>query len=123
MQAERQKLIRGKDIADYPVRNPQGEDLGTIKDIMIDIDHGCIAYAALAFGGFMGLGDKLFAVPWEAFQYSADEKYFILDVPKGRLETASGFDEDTWPVTTKRDWLTGLYMRYGYMPYWERRTR
>ncbi|KDE56082.1 PRC-barrel domain-containing protein [Methanoculleus sp. MH98A] len=114
-------IIRGKDIADYSVRNPQGEDLGTIKDVVIDTGEGCIAYAALSFGGLMGLGDKLFAVPWEALQYSATDDTFVLDVPKERLENAPGFDKDNWPTTAERTWLTGMYSHYGYTPYWERR--
>src|SRR6266545_4609381 len=46
------------------VRNPAGEDLGKIEEIMIDVPTGRVAYAVLSFGGFLGLGDKLFAVPW-----------------------------------------------------------
>ncbi|MCK9306340.1 MAG: PRC-barrel domain-containing protein [Methanoculleus sp.] len=114
-------IVRGKDLADYSVRNPRGEDLGTIKDIVIDTGEGCIAYAALSFGGIMGLGDKLFAVPWEALRYNATDDSFVLDVPKERLENAPGFDKDNWPTTAEREWLTGMYSHYGYAPYWERR--
>ncbi|WP_292731846.1 PRC-barrel domain-containing protein [Methanoculleus sp.] len=114
-------IVRGKDLADYSVRNPQGEDLGTIKDIAIDTSEGCIAYAALSFGGFMGLGDKLFAIPWEALRYNATDDSFVLDVPKERLDNAPGFDKDNWPMTAEREWLTSMYSHYGYAPYWERR--
>lgn len=116
-----QNIIRGKDIADYRVRNPQGEDLGTIKDVVIDAGEGCIAYAALSFGGVMGLGDKLFAIPWEALRYNAADDSFVMDMPRDRLENAPGFDKDNWPTTAEREWLTGLYSHYGYTPYWERR--
>ena len=121
-QVETRNIVRGKDIADRSVRNPQGEDLGSIKDVMIDINEGCIAYAALSFGGFMGLGDKLFAIPWAALQYNAADNYVVLDVPKERLENAPGFDKDNWPTTAEREWLTGMYSHYGYAPYWERRS-
>jgi len=117
---ERRSIVRGRDLADYSVRNPRGEDLGSIKDVVIDISEGCIAYAALSFGGIMGLGDKLFAVPWEALQYSAADDVFVLDVSKERLENAPGFDKDNWPTTAQREWLTGMYSHYGYTPYWER---
>ena len=120
-EARARSIIRGKDIADASVRNPQGEELGTIKDVVIDTSEGCIAYAALSFGGFMGLGDKLFAVPWGALQYNAANDTFVLDVPKERLENAPGFDKDNWPTTAERGWLTGMYSHYGYTPYWERR--
>lgn len=115
-------IIQGKDIADTSVKNTQGEDLGTIKDVVIDTSEGCIAYAALSFGGFMGLGDKLFAIPWEALQYNTTNDTFTLDVPRERLENAPGFDKDRWPTTGERKWLTGVYSHYGYAPYWERRV-
>jgi len=121
-QVERRNIIRGKDIADYSVKNPQGEDLGSIKDVVIDINEGSIAYAALSFGGIMGLGDKLFAIPWAALRYNATDDSFVLDVPKERLENAPGFDKDNWPTTAEREWLTGMYSHYGYTPYWERRS-
>ncbi|HOI57391.1 MAG: PRC-barrel domain-containing protein [Methanoculleus sp.] len=117
---ERRSIVRGRDLADYSVRNPRGEDLGSIKDVVIDISEGCIAYAALSFGGIMGLGDKLFAVPWEALQYNGADDVFVLDVSKERLENAPGFDKDNWPTTAQREWLTGMYSHYGYTPYWER---
>jgi sporulation protein YlmC with PRC-barrel domain len=49
------------------VTNAEGENLGEVKELMIDLESGRVAYAVLEFGGFLGLGDKLFAVPWEAF--------------------------------------------------------
>ncbi|MDV2482317.1 PRC-barrel domain containing protein [Methanoculleus sp. Wushi-C6] len=121
-QTEVRDFIRGKDLADYSVRNPRGEDLGNIKDVMIDINEGCIAYAALSFGGFLGFGDKLFAIPWEALQYNPGNDSFTLDVTKERLENAPGFDKGNWPTTAERGWLTGMYSHYGYTPYWERRA-
>ncbi len=121
-QTETRDVIRGKGLMDYSVRNPRGEDLGTIKDVMIDINEGCIAYAALSFGGVMGFGDKLFAIPWEALQYNPSDDTFTLDVTKERLENAPGFDKNHWPTTAERGWLSGMYSHYGYTPYWERRV-
>lgn len=116
----RRNIVRGKDVPDRSVRNPSGEDLGNIKDVVIDINEGCIAYAALSFGGIMGLGDKLFAIPWAALQYNATDNTFVLDIPRDRLENAPGFDKNNWPTTAEREWLTGIYSYYGYTPYWER---
>ncbi|GGX98054.1 PRC-barrel domain containing protein [Massilia dura] len=79
------------------VYNRQEEDLGDIKEIMIDMQSGKIAYAVLSFGGILGMGDKLFAVPWQALQLDTVNKRFILDVAKERLENAPGFDKDRWP--------------------------
>ncbi len=70
---------------------------------------------------FLGLGDKYFAIPWEALRIVPHEHRFILDVSKERLENAPGFDKKNWPKASNREWLTGVYSYYGYEPYWERR--
>ena len=100
------------------VRNDQGEDLGKLEEIMLDLDSGCIAYAVLSFGGFLGLGDKLFAIPWEALTVDTDTEEIVLNVPQERLENAPGFDKDNWPLTGDTDWLASIYDFYGYEPYW-----
>ena len=102
------------------VVNTAGEQLGTMKELMIDLDDGLVAYAVLSFGGFLGLGDKLFAIPWEALTFNSDNQTFILDVDKEVLEDAPGFDKDNWPDNAKYEagWLLGVYEYYGYSPYW-----
>jgi sporulation protein YlmC with PRC-barrel domain len=102
------------------VKNPAGEDLGTIEEIMLDVEQGRVAYAVLSFGGFLGIGDKLFAIPWDALTLDTREECFILNVDKERLENAPGFDQDNWPQTISEDdtWLVEVYDYYGYRPYW-----
>jgi hypothetical protein len=99
------------------VYNMAGEHLGKIEDIMIDLENGRIAYAVLSFGGFLGMGDKLFAIPWQAFSLRPHEHAFILNVSKEILEKAEGFDKDNWPLTRAR--LSTIYTYYGTKPYWE----
>lgn len=79
------------------VRNAQGEDLGDLKDLMIDTATGKVQYAVLSFGGVLGLGDKLFAVPWSSLRVDTENECLVLDVPKERLKDAPGFDKDHWP--------------------------
>src|SRR5688572_31169658 len=62
------------------VVNAANEDLGTVTDLMLDVRSGRIAYAVLSCGGFLGIGDKLFAIPWPALTLDADRKCFILNV-------------------------------------------
>jgi len=102
------------------VVNTAGEQLGTMKELMIDLDEGLIAYAVLSFGGFLGLGDKLFAIPWEALTLNDEDHTFILDVDKEVLKDAPGFDKEHWPDNAKYEagWLLGVYEYYGYSPYW-----
>jgi hypothetical protein len=70
------------------VRNLSGDDLGKVQEIMLDVYDGSIAYAVLSFGGFLGMGDKLFAVPWKALTLVQDEEHCLLDVDKTVLEDA-----------------------------------
>jgi len=104
------------------VTNPQGEDLGEIKELMIDPHSGRVAYAVLSFGGFLGLGDKLFAIPFTSLKLKADKKHFVLDVPQERLKNAPGFDKNDWPNVADRKWGLEIHTYYGVTPYWEGST-
>lgn len=94
------------------VVNAQAENLGHIEDIMLDVETGRVAYAVLSFGGFLGMGNKLFAVPWQALQLDRENHRFILDVDKARLENAPGFDKDNWPDAADQEFLTAIYDYY-----------
>lgn len=95
------------------VYNRQEEDLGDIKEIMLDMRTGKIAYAVLSFGGILGMGEKLFAVPWQSLTLDTTNERFILDVEKARLESAPGFDKDHWPDMTSADWSNEINTFYG----------
>jgi sporulation protein YlmC with PRC-barrel domain len=101
------------------VVNHQGEDLGKIEEIMIDLDRGRIAFAVLSFGGFLGMGDKLFAIPWQAFTVDTAQKRLILNTKKELLEKATGFDKSNWPNMADTTWGSTVYGYYGYKPYWD----
>jgi sporulation protein YlmC with PRC-barrel domain len=101
------------------VRNSAGDNLGAIDEIMIHLPSGRVAYAVLSFGGILGIGSKLFAVPWSALQVDEDKKCFVLDVDKETLESAPGFDKDNWPDMTDTTWGSEIYSYYGAIPYWE----
>jgi len=101
------------------VRNSAGEDLGKINDIMIDIPTGRVAYAVLSFGGFLGMGDRLFAIPWSVLKVDEDEKVFILDIDKSVLENAPGFDKNNWPDMSDTTWGAKVFNYYKAEPYWD----
>jgi sporulation protein YlmC with PRC-barrel domain len=101
------------------VVNLQNEDLGTIEHLMIDVRGGRIAYAVLSFGGFLGMGDKLFAIPWSALSLDTVDRQFILNVDKELLKGAPGFDKDHWPNMADRVWGTQVFKYYGAKPYWD----
>lgn len=115
------RLLSASTLMGDRVINSKGEDLGKVEEFMLDLDSGCIGYAVLSFGGILGIGDKLFAIPWNALHLDTDRKVFILDIDRERLENAPGFDKNNWPQTVDRDWLLEVYRFYGSEPYWVER--
>ncbi|MEC5161551.1 sporulation protein YlmC with PRC-barrel domain [Janthinobacterium sp. CG_23.3] len=95
------------------VYNHKEQDLGDIKEIMLDMRTGEVAYAVLSFGGILGMGEKLFAVPWESLTLDTVNKRFLLDIDKDQLKTAPGFDKDHWPDMTSEDWAQQIRTFYG----------
>ncbi len=90
-------LLSSSSINGDDVVNAQGEDLGHVEDLMIDTNEGKIEYAVLSFGGFLGLGDKYFAIPFKQFSVDRENKKMVLNVDKDRLKDAPGFDKENWP--------------------------
>jgi len=112
------RVMSAGTLAGDRVRNSAGEDLGKIEEIMIDVPTGRIAYAVLSFGGFLGMGNKLFAVPWDALTLDEREHEFVLNVDKQTLENAPGFDKDNWPDMADPKWGEQIHQHYGSQPYW-----
>jgi len=103
-------------ITGMPVKNAAGEDLGTIHELVIDLGTGHVRYAALSFGGALGVGNKLFAVPWNAltYKYTGDKyNHFLLNVDKEKLKSAPGFDKNQWPDVADPKWGASIDAYYG----------
>ena len=100
------------------VVNLQNEELGKVEEIMIDIHTGRVAYVVVSFGGFLGIGNKLFAVPWSALKVDTDNKCFVMDADKELLKNAPGFDKNNWPNTPNGQWYHDIYQYYKQEPYW-----
>lgn len=98
------------------VVNGAEENLGDIKEIMIDMHTGQVAYAVLAFGGFLGMGEKLFAVPWQALHLDTLNKRFVLNIDEERLKNAPGFNPDAWPDMNDIAWAKQIHTFYGTDP-------
>ncbi|WP_297187014.1 PRC-barrel domain-containing protein [uncultured Porticoccus sp.] len=105
-------LLSAATITGDEVCNMQNEKLGKIQDVMLDIAEGKIRYVVLASGGFMGMGDRLFAVPWKALKQDKENKRFILDVDVERLKNAPGFDKDQWPNMADPAWNSTVESYY-----------
>jgi sporulation protein YlmC with PRC-barrel domain len=107
-----QDLIRSSKITGISVKNLQDEDLGKIEEIMIDRNQGKIAYLVLSFGGFLGMGDKLFAMPLNIFNYDAKDDVYRINVTKEKLKNSPGFDKDNWPKSSDTYWSSTITEHY-----------
>ena len=109
-------VLSASSITGDSVRNPDGDDIGRIEDLMIDTADGKIEYAVLSFGGFlgiMGMGDKYFAIPFERFTVDRENQCMVLNVDKERLKAAPGFDKDHWPNFADAAFRTSIRTHYG----------
>ena len=100
------------------VMSSDGEHIGKISDIMLDVRGGHIAYAVLAEGGFLGMGSKLHAIPWSALTLDTDEKCFVVDIAAEQIKNEPGFDKDHWPSMADAQWGTTVHQYYNRDPYW-----
>lgn len=114
------RLLSASTIKGTNVKNLEGENIGKIEDLMIDWNNGRIAYAVLTFGGFLGMGNKLFAIPLSSFQFenASNDADIVLDVEKEYLENAPGFDQDNWPQHTDGAFIGSVYKYHDVEPYW-----
>ena len=115
---EQPRVLSASTITGDPVVNGRGDQLGQIEELMIDLENGKVAYAVLSFGGFLGIGDKLFAIPFEAMKVDAANHRFVLDVPRDKLERAPGFDKSDWPDFADPRFGRQVYGYYDIATYW-----
>jgi len=101
-----------------PVPNFAGEVLGTVDEFVLDFDAGRVAYVVVSVGGFLGVGEKLYAVPWELFSIRADEHVLFVDIDKQMLLDAPGFERSRWPDMTDEQWAEEIHAHYAQKPYW-----
>jgi len=111
--------VKASSMIGTDVVSPKGDNLGDVKEVVIDPRSGKVAYAVVSFGGFLGMGEKLFAIPFSAFKYNVEKNEYVLDISKERLKAAPGFDADNWPTMSEEKWNRDVYKYYESSPYWE----
>lgn len=111
------QLISSRRVEGTPVYNEEGEKLGTVHSVMIEKVSGRVAYAVMAFGGFLGLGSHVHPVPWELLTYDVDRDGYVVDLSRERLENAPAMhlDETDRPVDSTYEQATDYY---GTMRWW-----
>lgn len=106
------QLMGANTLIGNDVYSQNDEDLGDIKEIMLDTVSGKVCYAVLSYGGFLGMGEKLFAVPWQALTLDTDNERFVLNVDSAKLDSAPGFDKDHWPNMADETWANSIHSYY-----------
>jgi sporulation protein YlmC with PRC-barrel domain len=109
-------LLRAQDLIGARVMSRRGEALGAVVDVVLDSVRGCISYAVLSSGGSMGMGHKLFAIPWRSFYVDSERHRLVLDLPREVLQNAPGFDPESWPDMSDPAWQSRLQGYYGAEP-------
>ncbi len=107
------KVVRGNEAKGAKVFDQKGEHLGEIDDIIFDENTGGMTHAVLALGGWLGIGEKLTAVPWKFIKQSEkDSPGYVVDVEKSKLTAAEHFDDNNWPDMSG-GWYQKSYTSYG----------
>lgn len=101
-------VVKSTEILGVAVKNLESEDLGKIEEIMLDKTSGKVAYLVLNSGSFLGMGGKLFALPWTAIKYDTAKDAFLLNIDKEELKKAPGFDKDHWPDMADATWSQSI---------------
>lgn len=98
--------------------NRRGERLGSVDDLLIDPASGCIAYAVMAWGGFMGRGERQLVLPWRALRLDGAQRSYVLEADDQRLQNAPCIDRERWPSERSREWHLAVHRHYDTTPYW-----
>ena len=105
-------VLKASNVIGMKVESTEGKSLGKIKDLVLDPEEGDVQYAVLDFGGFLGIKDKYFVVPWEVIHFTPNGKKILLDVSKRDLKNAPGFDKNHWPDFSDEQQQVTIYEFY-----------
>jgi sporulation protein YlmC with PRC-barrel domain len=117
---ETSRLISSEKVTGTSVENTKGDSLGHIEDIMIDKISGRVGYAVLNYGSFLGMGGKLFALPWDILKYDTRRNAYVVGIPEERLKNAPSFDAGTEPNWSDPQYAKELHDYYGSKADWYR---
>jgi sporulation protein YlmC with PRC-barrel domain len=113
-------IFRTADIIGLPVLNKQGQNVGKLDDLVINMKNGEVQYAALTHGGVAGIGSKLFAVPFTKMTFVMGEpnnrnaRHFVFDVTNEQLDKMEGFDSSHWPNVADPAWGAAIDKHFNF---------
>ena len=112
-------LIAARQVQGTTVFNTASEKLGSVNDVMIDKGTGRIAYAILSFGGFLGIGDRYYPLPWEKLSYNTELGGYVVDIDRDVLEGAPSYTDEATASWNDEAWSRNVYSYYGVHPFWD----
>ena len=115
---ETSRLISSDKVSGSKVESVSGDNLGHIEEIMIDKLSGRVGYAVLNYGSFLGMGGKLFAIPWDILKYDTRRDAYVIGIPAERLKNAPSFDASSWPDMSSSAYGKELHNYYGSSADW-----
>ncbi len=118
MSASTHEPLSASSLAGDNIKNQQDETLGSVHDIMLDCNSGKVSYVVMTSGGFLGMGNKLFAIPMSALSVDRDNQCLRMNASRETFEASEGFDKEHWPDFANRSWEEKTHQRYDATPYW-----
>ena len=115
---ETNALISASKVNGTAVYNTAGESIGNIYDVMIDKTSGNVAYAIMSFGGFLGMGNNYYPVPWPVLKYDTSIGGYVVNLSKEQLEAAPNYTSGDEPDWDDRGYDKQVYKYYNTNPYW-----
>jgi sporulation protein YlmC with PRC-barrel domain len=112
-------LIAAHQVQGTSVYNTALEKMGSVEDIMLDKASGRIAYAVLSFGGFLGIGDRYYPLPWEKLTYNTEAGGYVVDLDRETLEGAPSYTDAATATWDDQAWGRDVYAHYGVHPFWD----
>ena len=116
--AAKPRVLRSSALTGLPVVNPAGDPLGSLEEVIVDLEFGVLAYAVLSFGEDRGGGGRLHAVPWQAIEVDTAHDRALLAIPEEKLRKAPRFDDASWPDFGNRRWGKQIHAYYDQKVYW-----
>lgn len=107
------KFLTATSVIGDEVLSLEGEKLGHIKDIMLNVRKGIIEYVVVETSSFLGFNTKYFAIPFEELKLKASKKAFVLQHHESVLKNAPGFDKEHWPETNSHHYATTVDNYWG----------
>lgn len=108
------RLFSYKEFKNTTIKNAEGDTLGEVHDVVLNLQDGQIAYLLLASGGFLGIGEKYLPVPYEALYFNPDTETYEMDIPKDKLKEAPQIEISNYPERPDRRYIDKVYAYYGY---------